>query len=58
MIIASVSLAVGIAGLAKKIGVASVLVKKKKKIAVAMFLGIILNLILRDKKKEETTENK
>ena len=58
IIIASVILVVGIGGLALKFGPASDPVIEITKIAVAMFLGIILNLILRDKKKEETTENK
>lgn len=58
IIIASVILVVGIGGLALKFGPANDPVIEITKIAVAMFLGIILNLILRDKKKEETTENK
>ena len=58
IIIASVILVVGIGGLALKFGPASDPVIEITKIAVAMILGIILNLILRDKKKEETTENK
>ena len=58
IIIASVILVVGIGGLALKFGPANDPVIEITKIAVAMILGIILNLILRDKKKEETTENK
>ena len=58
IIIASVILVVGIGGLALKFGPADDPVIEITKIAVAMILGIILNLILRDKKKEETTENK
>ena len=58
IIIASVILVVGIGGLALKFGPANDPIIEITKIAVAMFLGIILNLILRDKKKEETTENK
>ena len=58
IIIASVILVVGIGGLALKFGPADDPVIEITKIAVAMILGIILNLILRDKKKEEITENK
>ncbi|MDY4823006.1 MAG: solute carrier family 23 protein, partial [Candidatus Onthovivens sp.] len=58
IIIASVILVVGIGGLALKFGPANDPVIEITKIAVAMFLGIILNLILRDKKKEDITENK
>ena len=58
IIIASVILVVGIGGLALKFGPANDPIIEITKIAVAMILGIILNLILRDKKKEETTENK
>ena len=58
IIIASVILVVGIGGLALKFGPTNYPVIEITKIAVAMILGIILNLILRDKKKEETTENK
>ena len=58
IIIASVILVVGIGGLALKFGPANDPVIEITKIAVAMILGIILNLILRDKKKEEITENK
>ena len=58
IIIASVILVVGIGGLALKFGPTNDPVIEITKIAVAMILGIILNLILRDKKKEETTENK
>ncbi len=56
IIIASVILVVGIGGLALKFGSADNPVIEITKIAVAMFLGIILNLILRDKKKEEPKE--
>ncbi len=56
IIIASVILVVGIGGLALKFGPADNPVIEITKIAVAMFLGIILNLILRDKKKEEPKE--
>ena len=58
IIIASVILVVGIGGLALKFGPANDPIIEITKIAVAMILGIILNLILRDKKKEEITENK